>query len=64
MTTQHPYRITGTLNTAVEVKLEKSVAEALRVMSENTKISQNELVNTAMKRFIATHSDYFPKQKK
>lgn len=54
---------TVSLDTSINVKVEKSVAECLKVMSEHTKKSEGELVNTAMKRFIATHSDYFPKKK-
>lgn len=51
------------LDTNIQVKVEKTVAESLKIMAEFTKKSEGELVNTAMKRFIATHSDYFPKKK-
>lgn len=64
---QSPYREPFKLDTDIRVTVEKEVAEYLKVMSENTKIPEGELVNTAMRRFIATHSDYFPrnfKQKK
>jgi hypothetical protein len=57
----NPYRLPFTLDTNLEVTLEKQVVEALRAMHSQTNISQNELVNTALKRFIATHSDYLPR---
>jgi predicted DNA-binding protein len=43
--------------------LEVEVAETIKKMSDYTKIPESELVNTAIKRFIATHSDFFPKKK-
>ena len=48
---------------SVTVNLEQDVAEILKKMSEFTKISESEMINTAVKRFIATHSDYLPKKK-
>lgn len=48
---------------SVTVTLETEVAETLKKMSLNTKISESEMINTAVKRFIATHSDYLPKKK-
>lgn len=61
---QNPYREPFTLDTKLEVTLEKEVAEALKVMSSHTKIPADEIVNTAMRRFISAHSDYFPKDYK
>jgi hypothetical protein len=61
---QSPYREPFTLDTKVEVTVEKAVAEAIKVMSAHTQIPEGELVNTAMRRFMATHSDYFPKHAK
>lgn len=61
---QSPYREPFTLDTKVEVTVEKAVAEAITAMSQHTKIPPGELVNTAMRRFMATHSDYFPKSAK
>lgn len=58
------YRQPFTLDTPIQVKVEKTVAECLKAMSEHTKIPEGELVNTAMRRFIAVHSDYLPKKKK
>lgn len=46
--------------TRVELELEKQLAEQLEVMEKFTKISRSELVCTALKRFVATHKDYFP----
>lgn len=48
----------------VDVEIEQSVAEKLRAMSEYTKLTSAEIVNTALKRFIATHKDFFPPVKK
>ena len=61
---KNQYREDFTLDTKIEVTVEKKVAEAIKAMADNTKIPEGELVNTAMKRFIATHSDYLPKKKK
>jgi hypothetical protein len=47
----------------MKIVLEKDVAESLKKMSEYKKIGEAEMINTAVKRFIATHSDYFPKRK-
>ena len=48
------------LESAVNVKLEKCVADCLKIMSDYTKIAADEIVNTALRRFIVTHKDYFP----
>lgn len=61
---QSPYREPFKLDTKVEITVEKAVAEAIKVMSQHTQIPEGELVNTAMRRFMATHSDYFPKSAK
>jgi hypothetical protein len=58
---QNPYREPFTLGASITVTVEKEVAEYLKVMSEHMKISEGEIVNTAMRRFISGHSDYFPK---
>ncbi len=58
---QNPYREPFALTGSITVTVEKEVAEFLKVMSEHTKIPEGELVNTAMRRFISAHSDYFPK---
>lgn len=58
---QNPYREPFKLDSSITVPVEAEVAECLKVMSDNMKIPEGELVNTAMRRFISTHSDYFPK---
>ncbi|NDG85270.1 MAG: hypothetical protein EBX52_09590 [Proteobacteria bacterium] len=47
----------------VSLQLEKEVAETLKKMSEYTKFGESEILNTALKRFIAVHSDYLPVKK-
>jgi hypothetical protein len=42
----------------IKVKIEKEVAEDFEKMSQNTKISVDELVVIALKRFRSSHSDY------
>lgn len=48
----------------VSLKLEAGVEETLKKMSAFSKLSQSEIVNTAIKRFIAVHSDFLPKKPK
>jgi hypothetical protein len=50
--------------TKVQFTLEKDVIETLKKMSDYTKLSESEMVNTAVKRFIATHMDFLPPRKK
>lgn len=59
---QNPYREPFTLDTAIQVTVEKEVAESIKIMSQHSKIPEGEIVNTAMRRFISGHSDYFPKE--
>jgi len=58
---QNPYRDPFVLDTNIQVSVEKEVAEAIKIMSQHTKIPEGEIVNTAMRRFMSSHSDYFPK---
>ena len=58
---QNPYREPFQLDTALQTTVEKEVAECLKAMSQYKKIPEGELVNTALRRFIATHSDDIPK---
>ena len=44
-------------------QLEKEVSEILKQMAEYSKFSESEIINTAVKRFISTHSDFLPKKK-
>ncbi len=46
----------------ITITLEKAVAETIKKMAEHTKFSESELANTAVKRFIAVHSDFLPKK--
>ena len=47
----------------VTLTLEKEVAETIKQMTEYTKFGESELINTAIKRFIAVHSDFLPRKK-
>jgi hypothetical protein len=47
----------------LSVELETEVAETIKKMSDFKKIGVSEMINTAVKRFIATHSDFIPKKK-
>ena len=58
---QNPYRQLFELNHKLQVSVEKEVADCVSTMSQHTKISEGEIVNTALRRYIATHSDYLPK---
>ncbi|NBU20786.1 hypothetical protein EBS43_05150 [bacterium] len=53
------YKIVGPKK-KVEVEVEAEVADALVQMEAHTKISSSEITNTALKRFIAGHKDFFP----
>ena len=43
------------------VKIEAGMVEALKEMSENSGLSQDDIVVIALKRYRATHSDYVKK---
>ena len=58
-----PYHKHGNLDTTVQVTVERYVADALKTMSLHMKISEGDIVNTAMRRFMSTHSDFFPDKK-
>ena len=47
----------------VTLSLEKEVSETLKKMAEYTKLGESEILNTALKRFIAVHSDFLPPKK-
>lgn len=51
------------LTSTIQVKVEPTVSETLKEMAKHTKISEDEITNTALKRFIATHQDYLPKKR-
>ena len=46
----------------VSINLESEVAEILKKMATYSKFSESEIANTAIKRFIAVHSDFQPKK--
>ena len=56
------YKIKGDIGSA-SFEVEKKVLTTLKEMAEHTKLSCDEIVNTALKRFIATHSDFLPRPK-
>ena len=51
------YPLKGETKT-VSITLEKEVTETLKKMAEHAKLSESEIANTAIKRFIAVHSDW------
>jgi RecA-family ATPase len=46
----------------IDLELEKTTAEKLKKMSDYMKLSPGEITNVALKRFIATHKDFFPRE--
>ncbi len=42
----------------VKIKIEKDVADALEIMSKNSKLSIDDIVVIAIKRFRSSHMDY------
>ena len=45
----------------LSVEIEKNVVEALKEMSKNSGLSEEEIVVVSIKRYMATHSDYIKK---
>lgn len=45
---------------SLNIELDVTLIEALTVMEKHSKNSKTAIVETALKRFIATHKDYFP----
>lgn len=56
--------IMKTATVDLTVKIEKEVVETLKKMAEYTKLTEAQMANIAIKRFIATHSDYLPRSTK
>lgn len=52
------------LTISIQIKVEPYVAETLKAMADHSKISEDEIANTALRRYIATHSDYIPPKHK
>lgn len=55
------YQLVGP-TTKIQVELEKNVAETLVQMENFSKHTLSELTNTALKRFIAAHKDFLPRE--
>jgi metal-responsive CopG/Arc/MetJ family transcriptional regulator len=53
------YKLKGKTE-AVEVQIESEVAKNLSKMESHSQLSRSEIVNTALKRFIASHKDFLP----
>jgi hypothetical protein len=51
------------LSVSISVKVEPKVADSIKLMADHMKMSTDEITNTALKRYIATHSDFFPPRK-
>ncbi len=47
----------------LEVEIELEVAKTLHLMEKHSQLTQSEITNTALKRFIASHKDFLPKLK-
>ena len=56
--------IIKTATVDLTVKIEAEVVETLKKMAEYTKLTEAQMTNIALKRFIATHSDYLPRASK
>ena len=57
------YRISGETK-SFEIQVEPLVVSTLEAMAAHTKITASELANTALKRFIASHKDFLPREAK
>ena len=53
------YRLEGPVE-KIELRIEIGVLNTLTKMESHSKIDKSELVNTALKRFIAAHKDFLP----
>lgn len=53
------YKVTGATS-KITLEVEKDVAEKLKAMSEYRKVTESDIANTALKRFISTHKDFLP----
>ncbi|MEN9723015.1 MAG: hypothetical protein RJB38_1001 [Pseudomonadota bacterium] len=53
------YKLQGGL-VKITLEVEEGVATTLAEMEKFAKLSQSELANTALKRFIAHHKDFLP----
>ncbi|MCM0604733.1 MAG: hypothetical protein KA715_01445 [Xanthomonadaceae bacterium] len=53
------YKVNGPTQ-KLTLELEKKVAEKLKEMSEYKKLTESDIANIALKRFISTHKDFLP----
>jgi len=56
---RNDYRVEGP-TTKIEVEVEVEISNQLEQMSAYTQLTQSELVNTAIRRFVSAHKDFFP----
>lgn len=42
----------------ISIKIEKKLAEDLKIMAENSNLSEDEIITIALKRFRSSHADY------
>lgn len=54
------YKIKGP-TAKLEVEIESTILEKISAMEKASRLSVSEMTNTALKRFIATHKDFLPK---
>ncbi len=47
---------------SISVELDVKLIEALEQMEKHSKDTRTAILETALKRFIATHKDYFPEK--
>jgi hypothetical protein len=53
------YKLNGK-TVKVEAELEADIADKLSLMSQYMGFGASEIINTALKRFVAVHSDFMP----
>ena len=56
------FDLSKTIN-GFKLAFENNPAETIKKMADFTKFGESEIVNTAIKRFIAVHSDFLPRKK-
>ena len=53
------YKLLGVTKN-IQINVEEEVARKLSLMEQYSGMSQSELTNTALKRFISQHKDFLP----
>jgi len=56
---RNDYKMQGKL-VKISIEVEEQVAHTLADMEKHSKLTQSELGNTALKRFITHHKDFLP----